>query len=65
MTTIQTVIPTGTLADKVKAVVPSSLAGGQIPQSTILACLQPLVDECETLRKRVAALEAELLPLKV
>jgi len=65
MTTIQTVIPTGTLADKVKAAVPSSLAGGQIPQSAILACLQPLVDECEALRKRVAALEAELLPLKV
>lgn len=57
-------IRTETLADRVKAAVPSSLAGGQIPQSIILACLQPLVDECDALRKRVAALEAELLPPK-
>lgn len=60
MSTIETTIRTLTLADKVKAAVPSSLAGGQIPQSTILACLQPLVDEIDLLRQRVADLEADL-----
>lgn len=52
-------VVTNTLTDRVKLAVPSSLAAGQIPQSAIMACLEPLIAEIDALRARLAELEAE------